>query len=291
MTCTNRRQRSKWIIWLFPWAGRPASLHNSSLIPIAPPSMSEGFSRVSSKGVIFTHTTGPGNTSSRWFLDWIKNTFFLLKNSNGLSSKAFSAWLIQDDKSLKGSSPPISWRIYFDGCWPPLCAHCEFSSAFPFIFLPWRNKFFVFPGRDGNDWHEWGGSWADDEGTRPKTRKQQPQFLVVDCRSAHPFHLLAATRKCRWILHELVMRRQRWHFAYNCRCLRDATAHALISLNKKSIPAILVGLHTHKFFDISDVRSSNILDGRWKLGRKSHWKLIKSRSSQKLDVQAGLSFS
>lgn len=96
--------------------------------------MSEGFSRVSSKGVIFTHTTGPGNTSSRWFLDWIKNTFFLLKNSNGLSSKAFSAWLIQDDKTLKGSSPPISWRIYFDGCWPPLCAHFEFSSAFPFIF-------------------------------------------------------------------------------------------------------------------------------------------------------------
>lgn len=95
MTGTNRRQRSKWIIWLFPWAGRPASLHNSSLIPIAPPSMSEGFSRVSSKGVILTHNrTRQHHNYSRWFLDWIKNTFFLLKNSNGLSSKAFSAWLI-----------------------------------------------------------------------------------------------------------------------------------------------------------------------------------------------------
>ncbi len=191
MTGTNRRQRSKWIIWLFPWAGRPASLHNSSLIPIAPPSMSEGFSRVSSKGVIFTHTTGPGNTSSRWFLDWIKNTFFLLKNSNGLSSKAFSAWLIQDDKTLKGSSPPISWRIYFDGCWPPLCAHFEFSSAFPFIF--YRGVTSCCFSRPGRKWlarNEWGSSWADDEGTRPKTRKQQPQFLAVDCRSSISFTLL-----------------------------------------------------------------------------------------------------
>jgi hypothetical protein len=108
----------------------------------------------------------------------------------------------------------------------------------------------------------------------PKHENNNRNFLLLIV--AHPFHLLAATRKCSWILHELVMRRQRWHFAYNCRCLRaDATAHALIALNKKSIPAILVGLHTHKFFDISDVTIVKHLGRPTKAGSQESLKIDK----------------
>lgn len=147
-----------------------------------------------------------------------------------------------------------------------------------------------------------GAGRADDEGTRPKTRKTTTAISccwlsLCSSISSHFIYLLqrenAAGYYMRWLCVDNV-----GISLTNGRCLRDATAHALISLNKMSIPAIFVELHTQVFRHFWRHRSSNILDGRWKLGRKSHWKLIKSRrreiksrSSQKLDVQAGLSFS